>query len=135
MGWHGHLQLNYRRAVDRTVLHDRHEGPLRVLQRLYPEGPGICHSVLVHPPGGIVGGDVLGLEVTLAPGAHALITTAGATRFYRSAGEIATQRAPWWTLVIQFSCSRNIAATARPLLTSTRQSRKVLSAGAMKRCR
>jgi len=93
MGWHGHLQLNYRRAVDRTVLHDRHEGPLRVLQRLYPEGPGICHSVLVHPPGGIVGGDVLGLEVTLAPGAHALITTAGATRFYRSAGEIATQRA------------------------------------------
>ena len=92
MGWHGHLQLNYRRAVDRTVLHDRHEGPLRVLQRLYPEGPGICHSVLVHPPGGIVGGDVLGLEAALAPGAHALITTAGATRFYRSAGETATQR-------------------------------------------
>lgn len=92
MGWHGHLELNYRRAGDRTVLHDRHEGPLRVLQRLHPEGPGICHSVLVHPPGGIVGGDVLGLEVTLAPGAHALITTAGATRFYRSAGETATQR-------------------------------------------
>jgi urease accessory protein len=92
MGWHGHLQLNYRRAADRTVLHDRHEGPLRVLQRLYPEGPGICHSVLVHPPGGIVGGDVLGLEAALAPGAHALITTAGATRFYRSAGETATQR-------------------------------------------
>jgi len=92
MGWHGHLQLNYRRAGDRTVLHDRHEGPLRVLQRLYPEGPGICHSVLVHPPGGIVGGDVLGLEATLAPGAHALLTTAGATRFYRSAGETATQR-------------------------------------------
>jgi len=92
MGWHGHLQLNYRRAGDRTVLHDRHEGPLRVLQRLYPEGPGICHSVLVHPPGGIVGGDVLGVEATLAPGAHALLTTAGATRFYRSAGETATQR-------------------------------------------
>ena len=92
MGWHGHLQLNYRRAGDRTVLHDRHEGPLRVLQRLYPEGPGICHSVLVHPPGGVVGGDVLDVEATLAPGAHALLTTAGATRFYRSAGETATQR-------------------------------------------
>jgi len=93
MSWHGHLSLRYRRDQDRTTALDRHEGPLRVLQRLYPEGPGICHSVLVHPPGGIVGGDVLGLEVTLAPGAHALITTAGATRFYRSAGEIATQRA------------------------------------------
>jgi urease accessory protein len=92
MGWHGHLQLNYRRAGARTVLHDRHEGPLRVLQRLYPEGAGICHSVLVHPPGGIVGGDVLALEATLAPGAHVLLTTAGATRFYRSAGETATQR-------------------------------------------
>ena len=92
MGWHGHLQLNYRRAGDRTVLHDRHEGPLRVLQRLYPEGARICHSVLVHPPGGIVGGDLLALEATLAPGAHALLTTAGATRFYRSAGETATQR-------------------------------------------
>ena len=92
MGWHGHLQLTYRRAADRTVLHDRHEGPLRVLRSLYPEGPGICHSVLVHPPGGIVGGDALALEATLAPGTHALVTTAGATRFYRSSGAPATQR-------------------------------------------
>ncbi|HEX7441383.1 MAG TPA: urease accessory protein UreD [Caldimonas sp.] len=91
MGWHGHLQLNYRRAGDRTVLHDRHDGPLRVLQSLYPEGPGICHNVLVHPPGGIVGGDVLEVEARVAEGAHALITTPGATRFYRSAGDLATQ--------------------------------------------
>ena len=91
MGWHGHLQLDYRRADSRTVLQDRHEGPLRVMQSLYPEGPGICHNVLVHPPGGLVGGDTLTLDATLAPQTHALVTTAGATRFYRSLGPAAVQ--------------------------------------------
>ena len=91
MGWHGHLQLDYRRAASRTVLQDRHDGPLRVLQSLYPEGPGVCHNVLVHPPGGLVGGDTLALDATLAPHTHALVTTAGATRFYRSLGPAATQ--------------------------------------------
>jgi urease accessory protein len=62
-----------------------------VLQRLYPEGPAICHHVLVHPPGGVVGGDVLALEARLESRSHALITTPGATRFYRSAGDTSTQ--------------------------------------------
>jgi urease accessory protein len=97
MSWLGHLQLNYRldehrpAGSPRTIAHDRHSGPLRVLQRLYPEGDAICHHVLVHPPGGIVGGDVLKLSGELGPGSHALITTPGATRFYRSAGEEAMQ--------------------------------------------
>jgi urease accessory protein len=91
MGWHASLELHYRRDGARTVAHDRHEGPLRVLQRLYPEGPGICHHVLLHPPGGIVGGDTLSLEATLAQGSHALLTTPGAARFYRSGGESAVQ--------------------------------------------
>ena len=92
MSWLGHLQLDYRRdAEGRTIALDRHEGPLRVLQRLYPEGPGICHHVLVHPPGGIVGGDRLVIDAKLTEGCHALITTPSATRFYRSAGEVAAQ--------------------------------------------
>jgi urease accessory protein len=91
MGWPGRLELNYRRDGDRTLAHDRHSGPLRVLQSLYPEGDGICHHVLVHPPGGIVGGDTLHIEATVRAGAHALITTPSATRFYRSAGEAALQ--------------------------------------------
>ncbi len=91
MGWSGRLELNYRRDGDRTLAHDRHSGPLRVLQSLYPEGHGTCHHVLVHPPGGIVGGDVLHVEANLHAGAHALITTPSATRFYRSAGESARQ--------------------------------------------
>jgi urease accessory protein len=96
MGWPGHLALNYRseptaNGTPRTVLHDRHHGPLRVLQSLYPEAPQVCHNVLVHPPGGIVGGDDLVIETHLQNGAHALITTPGATRFYRSSGEAARQ--------------------------------------------
>jgi len=91
--WKAHLSLQYRRDGERTIAHDRHEGPLRVLQRLYPEGPGICHHVIVHPPGGVVGGDQLEIEATLAAGSHALITTPGATRFYRSDGPTALQSA------------------------------------------
>jgi len=92
MPWHAHLQLHYTHDGQTTGALDRHEGPLRVLQRLYPEGPGICHHVLVHPPGGIVGGDTLQVDAHLAPGAHALITMPGATRFYRSNGPLAEQR-------------------------------------------
>jgi urease accessory protein len=90
--WLAQLQLRYWREGERTLAHDRHQGPLRVLQRLYPEGPGICHHVLVHPPGGVVGGDVLQVELDLARDSHALITTPGATRFYRSAGPWAQQK-------------------------------------------
>jgi urease accessory protein len=95
MGWPGHLALNYRCETTpngaRTVLHDRHSGPLRVLQSLYPEAPHVCHTVLVHPPGGIVGGDNLVIDAHLQNDAHALISTPGATRFYRSSGEVARQ--------------------------------------------
>ena len=93
MSWQGSLALRYSRNRERTIAHDRHEGPLRVLKALYPEGPGVCHHVLVHPPGGIVGGDELDIEATLDAGTHALITTPGATRFYRSNGAAAAQRA------------------------------------------
>jgi urease accessory protein len=93
LSWHGRLALHYRRDGECTTALDRHHGPLRVLQRLYPEGPGICHHVLVHPPGGMVGGDRLEIEATLGEGAHALVTTPGATRYYRSTGEPASQQA------------------------------------------
>jgi urease accessory protein len=91
-GWQAHLDLHYTRVGTRTIALDRHRGPLRVLQRLYPEGPAICHHVLVHPPGGVAGGDELAIEARLEAGTHALVTTPGATRFYRSAGELAAQR-------------------------------------------
>ena len=91
MAWRGSLELDYSRRDERTRVRDRHDGPLRVLRPLYPEGGAVCHSVLVHPPGGIVGGDALHIELKMAEGAHALVTTPGATRFYRSAGAPAVQ--------------------------------------------
>ncbi|MBB1093469.1 urease accessory protein UreD [Rhodopseudomonas palustris] len=92
MTWHAQLDITYAVELQRTVARHSHTGPLRVLQSLYPEGNAICHNVLVHPPGGLVGGDTLDITVTASGTAHGLITTPGATRFYRSAGELALQR-------------------------------------------
>ena len=92
MPWRARLSLHYTHESPRTVARFAHEGPLRILQSLYPEGDAICHNVLVHPPGGLVGGDTLDIGVTVGPGAHGLITTPGATRFYRTQGEAAEQR-------------------------------------------
>ena len=91
-GWHAHLDIQYTQAGTKTVAKFQHEGPLRVLQSLYPEGDGVCHNVLVHPPSGLVGGDTLDVRLHLEPNTHALLTTPGATRFYRSEQGLATQR-------------------------------------------
>lgn len=91
MPWHARLTLDYTVEAGRTVARHTHSGPLRILQSLYPEGDTICHNVLVHPPGGLVGGDTLELAVQGQAGAHGLITTPGATRFYRSDGPLALQ--------------------------------------------
>ena len=92
MPLHARLQLDYTLEGTRTVARHAHNGPLRILQSLYPEGDAVCHNVLVHPPGGLVGGDTLDITATVGPGAHGLVTTPGATRFYRSTGERALQR-------------------------------------------
>jgi urease accessory protein len=82
--WQARLELQFQAAGGRTVLaRRRHVGPLIVQRPFYPEGP-VCHVYLVHPPGGIVGGDSLSLQVDVETGAHALLTTPAATRFYRA---------------------------------------------------
>jgi len=92
MAWNATLSLDYSLQAGKTIAHFRHDGPLRILQSLYPEGDAVCHNVLVHPPGGLVGGDTLDIAVTAATGSHGLITTPGATRFYKSLGDTALQR-------------------------------------------
>ncbi|HEX4352992.1 MAG TPA: urease accessory protein UreD [Polyangiales bacterium] len=93
-GWEAALALSFVRdeARARTELHERtHRGPLRVQRPFYPEG-GVCHVYVLHPPGGLVSGDRLSIEVKVEPGAHALLTTPAATKLYRSSGERATQQ-------------------------------------------
>jgi len=92
MAWRADLKLDYTLESQRTVARFLHQGPLRILQSLYPEGDQICHNVMVHPPGGLVGGDTLDIQVSVAEGAHGLVSTPGATRFYKSGGQAATQQ-------------------------------------------
>ena len=92
MTWHASLNLDYTLESERSVARYLHQGPLRILQSLYPEGDAVCHNVLVHPPSGLVGGDTLDMHVTVGAGAHGLVTTPGATRFYRSDAGLATQQ-------------------------------------------
>jgi urease accessory protein len=94
--WHASLRLRF--AVDggtgsgTTRLTERtHRGPLRVQKALYPEGPRACHVIVVHPPGGIVGGDRLDIDMRLAPGAEVLATSPGAAKWYRANGRVSGQ--------------------------------------------
>lgn len=93
-GWHATLDLLFCHTPEKTVLVSaRHHGPLTVQRPFYPEGE-TCHLYLLHPPGGIVGGDELDISVTLEANSHVLITMPGASKFYRSHGPQArlTQR-------------------------------------------
>ena len=91
--WDARLDLGFALSGGRTALVRRsHAGPLQVQRPFYPEGRGPCHVYVLHPPGGLVGGDRLSIDVTADPGAEALLTTPAATKFYRTAGAKAEQR-------------------------------------------
>jgi len=105
-GWQAELRLRFNgdiprflangdapqaRAYGRTRIVERsHRGPLVIQRPFYPEGDP-CHVYLVHPPGGVVGGDELRIDAQVDVGAHALITTPAATKFYRCDGRGSSQ--------------------------------------------
>ncbi|MBE9167378.1 urease accessory protein UreD [Pleurocapsales cyanobacterium LEGE 06147] len=91
-GWHGSLDLIYAKRNGATeITHSFAKAPLKVQRSFYPEGKKICHSVILHTAGGIVGGDRLTQKIHLEPDTQSLITTAAATKVYRSNGQQARQ--------------------------------------------
>ncbi|MBX9714275.1 MAG: urease accessory protein UreD [Pseudomonadaceae bacterium] len=85
--WHAELELGYGRdgETTRPTLR-RHKGPLRVQKHLYAEGPEVCQHIIVHPPGGIAGGDRLDIAATVGANAWAQLTSPGAAKWYRAKG-------------------------------------------------
>jgi urease accessory protein len=91
--WEASLALSFASRTGRTVLERRaHRGPLVVQKALYPEGDAVCHSIIVHPPAGIAGGDRLRLDVRVDASARAQLTTPGAAKWYRSTSAPAQQQ-------------------------------------------
>ncbi len=83
--WRAGIELAYERRGERTVPSlRRHFGPLRIQRGLLPEGPGLWHQILVHPPGGVASNDSLAIAVTAHAGAQALLTSPGAAKWYRT---------------------------------------------------
>ena len=91
-GWEASLELGFERVGGtHTLVRRRHRGPLRVQRPFYPDPDGPCQVIVLHPPGGIGGGDRLFLDIAVGSQAQALVTTPGAAKFYRSAGATALQ--------------------------------------------
>jgi urease accessory protein len=92
VGWQADLDLSFARRGERTVLtRNQHRGPLQVQKALYPEGKDTCHVAVLHPPGGVAAGDGLCVRASLGDESLALLTTPGATKWYRSEGAWARQ--------------------------------------------
>ena len=90
--WLAKLSLSYERTSIGTVLKKSlHEGPLRVQKALFPEGNDICHSIIIHPPAGIAGGDTLEIDVFVGSECHAVLSTPSASKWYKSFNNPATQ--------------------------------------------
>lgn len=89
--WPARLNLRYAVSGPRTVCHRQHVGPLMIQRPFYPERDGTCHTYVLHPPGGVAGGDSLELDVAVAPGGRCLLTAPGAVKVYRAPVEPSRQ--------------------------------------------
>lgn len=91
-GWHGEVYLDYGLRRGKTEMgRCLTRSPLRIQRPFYPEGDRICHTVLLHTAGGVVGGDRLSMGLDLGQDSHVFFTTAAANKLYRSNGQTAIQ--------------------------------------------
>jgi len=85
--WRAELELWLEHQAGLTrLMRRRHVGPLMVQQAFHPEPDGTAHVYILHPPAGVAGGDSLDIDCHVGNGASVLLTTPGATKFYRSGG-------------------------------------------------
>jgi urease accessory protein len=90
--WQASLTLGFADDAGTTrLLNKIHQGPLRVQKALYPEDSKVCHAIIVHPPGGVVGGDQLEIDIGVGDHAHAFISTPGAAKWYKANGKVSRQ--------------------------------------------
>jgi len=90
--WKASIRMQVDAQAGRSRLRDcEHVGPLRVQKVLYPQGEHVAQLLLLHPPGGIAGGDQLSIQLMVEENAHALLTTPGAGKWYKSGGDVARQ--------------------------------------------
>ena len=90
--WEGLIDLNYHYKDQKTRVKSSYtRSPFRLQTPFYPENDHICHSVIIHTAGGIVGGDRLVQNINLEENCHALITTPAAAKIYKTNGLTATQ--------------------------------------------
>jgi urease accessory protein len=89
-GWQGAVTLRYDCPDLKTrLISSWNRAPLKVQRPFYPDGT--CHTVLIHTAGGMVGGDRLVYDIALAPNAHVVLTTAAASKIYRTLAQGAEQ--------------------------------------------
>jgi urease accessory protein len=85
---HGRAELGFARTPRGTALrHLFHAAPLRVLFPT-PEPDDLPLAALVNVGGGLAGGDSLEVEVRLAEGTRASVTTPAAEKVYRSPDDV-----------------------------------------------
>lgn len=89
--WHGKLEITYQNRDNQTqILSNYSQAPFKIQSPFYPEGKNICHSIILHTAGGMVGSDILSQKITLNDNCKTLITTPSAAKIYKTNGKIAT---------------------------------------------
>ena len=82
--WLAELSLGFVAGPDKTLMKEfRFKGPLRVQRPFYPEGAP-CHIYILHPPGGLVSGDNLKIDIDCQKNSHAVLTTPSAGKIYQA---------------------------------------------------
>lgn len=115
--WIASLELQLGHSSYGTQLtKTKRSGPLTIQKAFYPEGRDCAHLYLLHPPAGIVSGDELHVKIDVKQGAHTLVTTPGANRFYRARTNLAIGD-PKQTQVTQINLDTDAKCEHFPLET------------------